>query len=359
MNLGQSRIRMSVALLLSIATLGLVNGCGAAGVPADDVSTLAGSTVGFADGSGTTAQFNGPSGVAVAPDGTVYVADTNNHRIRATDPTTGEVTTLAGNGFAGFVDGPGGTAQFSVPFGVAVAPNGTVYVADTNNHRIRAIDPTTGTVTTLAGTDNAGYADGPSDTAQFNGPTGVTVDPNGTVYVADNFNNRIRAIDPITAQVTTLAGSGSGFADGPSATARFFRPFGVAVAPNGTVYVADYLNHRIRAIDPTTGTVTTLAGNGTAGFFDGPGATAQFTGPSGVTVNSDGTVYVADRGNQRIRAIESTTGQVTTFAGNGTAGFVDGPGATAQFNGPSGVTVDPDGVVYVADFDNHRIRKIT
>ena len=250
MNLGQSRIRMSVALLLSIATLGLVNGCGAAGVPADDVSTLAGSTVGFADGSGTTAQFNGPSGVAVAPDGTVYVADTNNHRIRATDPTTGEVTTLAGNGFAGFVDGPGGTAQFSVPFGVAVAPNGTVYVADTNNHRIRAIDP-------------------------------------------------------------------------------------------------------------TTGTVTTLAGNGTAGFVDGPGATAQFTGPSGVTVNSDGTVYVADRGNQRIRAIESTTGQVTTFAGNGTAGFVDGPGATAQFNGPSGVTVDPDGVVYVADFDNHRIRKIT
>ena len=132
--------------------------------------------------------------------------------------------------------------------------------------------------------------------------------------------------------------------DSPSATARFFRPFGVAVAPNGTVYVADYLNHRIRAIDPTTGTVTTLAGNGTAGFVDGPGATAQFTGPSGVTVNSDGTVYVADRGNQRIRAIESTTGQVTTFAGNGTAGFVDGPGATAQFTGPSGVTVNSDGL---------------
>ncbi|MBK6311560.1 MAG: hypothetical protein IPF42_13655 [Candidatus Microthrix sp.] len=358
MTIIQSRIRMSVALLLSIATLGLVSGCGAAGVPPSNVTTLAGSTAGFADGSDTTAQFNGPTGVAVAPDGTVYIADTNNHRIRATNPTTGQVTTLAGTGIVGHADGPGDTAKFAVPFGVAVAPNGTVYVADTNNHRIRAIDPTTGSVTTVAGTDNAGYADGPGASAQFNGPTGLTVAPDGTIYVADFFNNRIRAIDPITAQVTTLAGSGSGFADGPSATARFFRPFGVAVAPNGTVYVADYLNHRIRAVDPTTRKVTTLAGS-TGGFADGPGATAQFTGPSSVTVDLDGTVYVADRANHRIRAIDPTTGQVTTFAGNGTAGFADGPSATAQFNGPTGVTVAPDGTIYVADFDNHRIRKIT
>ncbi|MBK9295269.1 MAG: hypothetical protein IPN02_00005, partial [Candidatus Microthrix sp.] len=231
MTIIQSRIRMSVVLLVSIATLGLVSGCGSAGVPPSNVTTLAGSTAGFADGSDTTAQFNGPTGVAVAPDGTVYIADTNNHRIRATNPTTGQVTTLAGTGIVGHADGPGDTAKFAVPFGVAVAPNGTVYVADTNNHRIRAIDPTTGSVTTVAGTDNAGYADGPGASAQFNGPTGVTVAPDGTIYVADFFNHRIRAINPTTGSVTTLAGSGSGFADGPGDTAQFFRPFGVAVAP--------------------------------------------------------------------------------------------------------------------------------
>ena len=138
MTIIQSRIRMSVVLLVSIATLGLVSGCGAAGVPPSNVTTLAGSTAGFADGSDTTAQFNGPTGVAVAPDGTVYIADTNNHRIRAINPTTGQVTTLAGSTI-GFADGPGNTAQFNYPFGVAVAPNGTVYLGDYFNHRIRTI----------------------------------------------------------------------------------------------------------------------------------------------------------------------------------------------------------------------------
>ena len=142
MTIIQSRIRMSVVLLVSIATLGLVSGCGAAGVPPSNVTTLAGSTAGFADGSDTTAQFNGPTGVAVAPDGTVYIADTNNHRIRATNPTTGQVTTLAGTGIVGHADGPGDTAKCAVRFGVGVAPSGAAYVADTNNHlRRRLLHP--------------------------------------------------------------------------------------------------------------------------------------------------------------------------------------------------------------------------
>jgi sugar lactone lactonase YvrE len=171
-----------------------------------NVTTLAGSTAGFADGPAATAQFNFPNGVAVAPNGTVYVADRFNNRIRATNPATGEVTTLAGNGTQGFADGPGNTAQFNDPTGVAVAPNGTVYVADVINNRIRAINPTTGQVTTLAGNGTVGFADGPGNTAQFNDPTGVAVAAGGTVYVADLSNHRIRAINPTTGQVTTLAG---------------------------------------------------------------------------------------------------------------------------------------------------------
>jgi streptogramin lyase len=326
-----------------------------------DVTTLAGNgTFGFADGPGNTAQFDRPNGVAVAPNGTVYVADIYNHRIRTINPTTGQVTTLAGNGTLGFADGPGTTAQFNNPFGVAVAPTGTIYVGDTGNHRIRTINPTTGQVTTLAGTGNDGFTDGPGATAQFSFPRGVAVAPGGTIYVADTLNDRIRTINPTTGQVTTLAGTGTpGFADGPSTTAQFRYPADVTVAPNGTVYVADSSNDRIRTINPTTGQVTTLAGTGTPGFADGPSTNAKFNNPSGVSAAPGGTVYVADSNNDRIRAINPTTGQVTTLAGTGTAGFADGPSTTAQFNGPDGVTVAPNGTVYVADSINYRIRKIT
>ena len=281
-------------------------------------------------------------------------------RYNCPDPNLGNVTTLAGNGTRGFADGPGNTAQFNNPYGVAFAPNGNIYVADTYNQRIRVTNPTTGQVTTLAGTGTEGFADGPGTNAQFNNPYGVAVAPNGTVYVADRFNNRIRATNPATGEVTTLAGNGTqGFADGPGNTAQFNDPTGVAVAPNGTVYVADVINNRIRAINPTTGQVTTLAGNGTVGFADGPGNTAQFNDPTGVAVAAGGTVYVADVSNNRIRAINPTTSRVSTLAGSGTEGFADGTGTNAQFNRPYGVAVAPNGTIYVADTDNHRIRKIT
>ena len=279
-------------------------------------------------------------------------------RYNCPDPNLGNVTTLAGNGTRGFADGPGNTAQFNNPYGVAFAPNGNIYVADTLNQRIRVTNPTTGQVTTLAGTGTEGFADGPGNTAQFNYPTGVAVAPNGTVYVADQGNHRIRAINPTTGQVTALAGSTAGFADGPGNTAQFNFPTGVAVAPNGTVYVADQENQRIRAINPTTGQVTTLAGTGAPGFADGPGNTAQFNNPYGVAVAPNGTVYVAEHDNHRIRAINPTTGQVTTLAGSN-RGFADGTGTNAQFDFPYGVAVAPNGTIYVADWFNHRIRKIS
>jgi sugar lactone lactonase YvrE len=214
--------------------------------PAGAVTTLAGSgSFGSADGVGAAAQFGSPSGVAVDAVGNVYVADTSNHRIRKITPA-GAVTTLAGS-TDGFADGVGAAAQFSAPYGVAVDAAGNVYVGDLFNQRIRKITPA-GAVATLAGS-TIGFADGVGTAAQFNGPAGVAVDAVGNVYVADLFNQRIRKITA-TGAVITLAGSGTvGSADGVGAAAQYNNPHGVAVDAAGNVYVADLNNQRIRKIN--------------------------------------------------------------------------------------------------------------
>jgi len=292
-------------------------------------------------------------GGAVDSSGNVYVADYFNHRIRKITPA-GNVTTLAGSGTAGFADGLGASAQFNAPSGIAVDSAGNVYVADDLNHRIRKITPA-GNVTTLAGSGTQGSADGLGASASFTQPSGIAVDSAGNVYVAEYRNDRIRKITP-AGNVTTLAGSTPGFADGLGASAQFFGPMDVAVDSAGNVYVADTRNHRIRKITPA-GNVTTLAGSGTAGFADGLGASAQFSTPNSVAVDSAGNVYVADNQNNRIRRI-TPAGNVTTIAGSGTAGFANGLGASARFNRLNGVAVDSTGNVYVADFNNSRIGKI-
>ena len=261
------------------------------------VTTLAGSTQGSADGTGNAAQFYFPSGVAVDGSGNVYVADSANHRIRKIT-SGGVVTTLAG-GTQGFADGTGAAAQFSYPYYVAVDGSDNVYVADSANHRIRKIT-SGGVVTTLAG-GTQGFADGTGAAAQFNTPFGVAVDGSGNIYIADQSNERIRKITS-GGVVTTLAGSTQGFADGTGAAAQFDTPYGVAVDSGGNVYVADSANQRIRKI-ASGGVVTTLAGS-TQGFADGTGAAAQFRDPYGVAVDASGTVYVADYSNQRIRKIQ-------------------------------------------------------
>ena len=266
----------------------------------------------------------------------------------------GIATTFAGSGAASYADGTGTAAQFNGPQGVAVDSSGTLYVADAGNNRIRKIT-SAGVVTTLAGSGVAGSADGTGIAAQFNNPAGVAVDSSGIVYVADQLNHRIRKITP-AGVVTTFAGGVGGFADGTGTAAQFNAPSGVAVDPSGIVYVADYTNHRIRKIT-SAGVVTTLAGSGVAGSADGTGTAAQFNRPAGVAVDSSGAVYVAEYTSNRIRAI-TTAGVVTMLAGSGVAGFADGTGTAAQFNGPLGVAVDSSGAVYVGDYGNNRIRKI-
>ena len=214
---------------------------------------------------------------------------------------------------------------------------------------------TTTTVTTLAGSIVSGSADGTGTAAQLNFPWGVAFDSSGTLYVADAWNDRIRKITP-AGVVTTLAGSGvSGSTDGTGTAARFATPNGVAVDSSGTVYVADSGNNRIRKITPT-GVVTTLAGSG-IGYTDGTGTAAKLAFARNLTVDSSGTVYVADSGNSRIRKI-TPTGVVTTLAGSGISSFADGIAKDAQFKNPNGIAVDLSGTVYVADSANNRIRKI-
>jgi hypothetical protein len=320
------------------------------------VTTLAGSgSSGSADGTGTAASFRGPSGVAVDGSGNVYVADDSNHLIRKITPG-GVVTTLAGSGSLGSANGTGTAASFRGPSGVAVDGSGNVYVADRSNHLIRKITPG-GVVTTLAGSGSAGSADGTGTAASFSYPEDVAVDGSGNVYVADRSNHLIRKITS-AGVVTTLAGSGSeGSTNGTGKAASFYLPSGVAVDGSGNVYVADDSNLLIRKIT-SGGVVTTFAGSsGYAGSADGTGTAASFFSPRGIAVDGSGNVYVADRHNQLIRKITSA-GVVTTLAGSGSSGSADGTGTAASFSNPYGVAVDGSGNVYVADSDNHLIRKI-
>lgn len=320
-----------------------------------EVTTLAGSTKsGSNNGLGLTASFNYPQGVAVDASGTVYVADSSNNVIRKITPQ-GVVTTLAGSKASGSVDGVGPRASFNCPGGVAVDHSGNVYVADSSNHMIRKISAA-GVVTTLAGSTTSGSMDGTGVAARFHYPTGVAVDPSGTVYVADYLNNKIRKITS-GGVVTTLAGSAAtGSADGTGASAFFHYPSGVAVDATGNIYVADSYNHMIRKITPA-GQVTTLAGSTAGGFANGTERSASFSYPNGVAVDRYGDIYVADAGNNMIRKI-TRTGTVTTLAGTIISGSADGKGIAASFWSPSEVAVDATGVLYVADEQNNMIRKV-
>ena len=298
---------------------------------------------------GAAAQFSNPSGVVTRPNGDVFVADRLNHRIRKIT-SLGVVSTFAGSGVAGFANGSGTAAQFEKPTGLAVDSSGNLYVADESNHRIRMITPA-GVVSTFAGSGVAGFAEGPAADAKFLYPSGVAVDADGNVFISDTGNHRIRKITAVSGMVTTMAGTGvAGFTDGTLEIAQFSSPQALAVDASGSVVVADTGNHCIRAI--SGGNITTLAGTGVEGFLDGAGSSAKFASPRGVALDASGTAYVTDSGNHRIRQI-SASGQVSTLAGSGIPGQVNSPAVglypvtACQFDLPLGITVDGSGALFV------------
>jgi sugar lactone lactonase YvrE len=326
------------------------------------VSTLAGQplTSGSSDGTGSAARFDFPSGVAADNAGNLYLADTDNHTIRKIVASTGAVTTFAGAaGISGNADGTGSAARFNNPSGVAVDGTGNVFVADTLNHTLRKVT-SLGVVSTLAGlTGTVGSVDGAGSAARFQGPQGLAIDAGNNVYVADTNNHVIRKVVPSTGVVTTVAGlaGNSGSADGLGSLARFNFPSGVAVDSEGNLFVADTENHTIRKILPS-GSVSTLAGlAGSSGGADGTGSAARFDSPSDVAVDLSGNVYVADTDNFTVRKVVPSTGAVTTLAGlAGTSGSADGLGSAVRFFHPAGIAVDSSSNLYVADTNNHTIR---
>ena len=277
------------------------------------INTVAGASFVGDGGPATLAELGRPAGVAVDSAGNLYISERGPNRIRKVD-TSGTITTFAGGMLGSSGDGgPATAAGFNSPGGVAVDGAGNVYIADSGNRRIRKVD-TTGTITTFAG-GGPGPSDGdggPATAALLSLPSDVAVDSARNVFIADTFGDRIRKVDT-SGTITTIAG--------PANAAQLDLPTGVAVDGVGNVYIADSRNHRIGKVD-TSGTITTIAGDGLMGFGGdgGPATAARFNNPGGVAVDSAGNIYIADSRNDRIRRVDSA-GTITTIAGDGTAGF--------------------------------------
>jgi sugar lactone lactonase YvrE len=312
----------------------------------------------YADGTGSEARFWGVNGAVLDSAGNLFVTEIRNHIIRKITPA-GVVTTFAGvAGELGSADGIGDAARFHRPFNLAIDSADNLFVADTYNNTIRKITAA-GEVTTVAGQAGvAGSQDGIGVNALLNFPTAVAVSSQGIVYVSDTKNEVIRKID-LNGAVSVLAGTVglAGGSDGTGAAARFRSPFGITTDSAGNVYVADLFNHTIRKITPE-GAVTTLAGQPQLiGSRDGQGSAALFNMPYGITVDSAGNVFVTDSRNHTIRKI-TPGGKVTTLAGAPlVTGYAQGSGNVARFYVPSGITVDRDGSLYIAEFNNSTVRK--
>ncbi|GGG86553.1 NHL repeat-containing protein [Edaphobacter dinghuensis] len=362
------RIRASVIAALPFCAAIAI---GSTHADAQTISTYAGNgTAGFSGngGAATSAEIDFPSGVGTDSSGNLYIADFDNNRVRKVTLSTGIITAFAGNGTVGY-SGDGGAAvnaEFEYPYDVAVDSSGNAYISDSSGCRVRKVVPA-GTISTIAGNGNCGYSgDGGAATSAELIPTGIAVDSSGNVYIADGNNSRIRKVTVSTGIITTVAGNGTAgdTGDGGAATsAELDTPYGVAVDGSGNIYIADVSANVIRKVTASTGIISRVAGNGTRGYSgDGGAATsAELEQPRGITVDSSANIYIADSLNYRIRKVTASTGIITTYAGDGTRGYSgDGGSPTAaELNVPYDVAVGSSGVIYIADQYNSRIRAVT
>ncbi|HEV8132808.1 MAG TPA: IPT/TIG domain-containing protein [Acidobacteriota bacterium] len=322
-------------------------------------------------GPAVEASLSTPLGVAADSAGNFYIADTGNNRIRKVEVLTGTINTVAGSGQRAFSgdNGPATMAALAFVQSLTIDAAGDLYIADRDNNRVRRVDARTGSIATVAGIGLLDSGDnGPATAAVLTIPLGqgLAVDFSGNIFFSDTQNNRIRKVDARTGIISTAVGTGEAGFSGDSVTpttATLNSPQGLAFDSQGNLYIVDTLNHRIRKVDFRTGIITTVAGNGRRDFAgdNGPAAAAALSSPvGGIAIDTSGNVYFADTDNQRIRRVDSRTGVITTVAGTGFSDFSgdNGPATAAALRRPRGLVVDPAGNLFIADTENHRIRKV-
>lgn len=374
-------------------------------------------------GPAQAASLNEPKGLAVDTNGDLYIADSENHVVRRIDHRTGQIVTVAGcrppeqpgasvprssdpsslreieedplgteesgqaKGFSQVADlsgtvrfvaagttvpvrfaGDGAPAKQAVlnfPTAVAIDGEGNLYIADTMNHRIRMVDGATGIIRTIAGTGHGRYAGdgGPAESASLQDPSALVLDGLGHLYIADQSNNRIRMVDLRTGLISTLAGNGTAAYNGddlPALEASLAGPSGLAMGPDGTLYIADTFNGRIRSVVLDKGTIQTVAGDGGEYRLSNGDESVSLSRPYGIAVDREGNIFITDSDSHLLRLCDRRRGVTRRVAGNGTASFAGdgGPAELAALSYPFGVALSHDGTIFVADTFNHRIRRL-
>jgi sugar lactone lactonase YvrE len=323
------------------------------------LETLSGTgAFGYAEGPASQAQFYHPSSIIRLNDGALIVLDRLNYILRKVDPVTGETTAYWGAGLKGNRDGDEAEARLNDPFSLLAHSSGAILITDSQNHTLRHLSPE-GKLTTIAGTGNEGFKDGQGVDAAFNWPADIVEDTQKNLYVSDRFNHAIRKITP-EGKVSTLAGDGeAGYDDSRGKNARFNEPMGLAIGPDNVLYVADSKNHVIRKVTLDTGEVTTYAGSGFEGSREDSRDRAEFRIPTSIAFDKAGRLLIVDRFNHRIREI-TVDEQVHTLIGTGQPELLDPVSHQSEgLSYPVDMVLDPEGNMYIVDYGNHAIRKVT
>ncbi|HET9086937.1 MAG TPA: hypothetical protein VFN53_05410 [Acidobacteriaceae bacterium] len=333
------------------------------------ISTFAGTNLSGNSGDGGASagisQLTQPVGLAFDASGNLYVADRASDMVRQVAASTHRFT----GALSGSASAESGSQVFHQPSAVALDRSGRLYVLDQGTSTVRRFSQSRGAMVLVAGNPgtSGGYSgdNGPAIHAQLNHPAGMVFDRAGNLFIADTLNHRVRKLVSATGTIVTVAGSGTaGYSGdgGPAAAAQLSRPSGVAIDSDGNLYIADASASVIRKVDARSGMISTVAGTGKAGFSGdgGPAAAAQLDSPQGVTVDAQGNLFIADTGNQRIRELAAHNGIITTIAGKGSPGYSGdgGPSVRAQLNTPYATAIDAAGNLYIADSGNGAVRKV-